>query len=72
MTSDAYKTYSQSDKEKMADTMGLNNMYFFAGTAPPKSAGMALWDSAPNSFLKDYVLSTSNPSKNSNDYYVSP
>ncbi|MBC2276205.1 metallophosphoesterase [Listeria welshimeri] len=72
MTSDAYKTYSQSDKEKMADTMGLNNMYFFAGTAPPKSAGMALWDSAPNSFLKDYVLSTSNPPKNSNDYYVSP
>lgn len=71
MTSDAYKTYSQSDKEKMADTMGLNNMYFFAGTAPPKSAGMALWDSAPNSFLKDYVLSTSNPPKNSNDYYVS-
>ncbi|MBC1611075.1 metallophosphoesterase [Listeria welshimeri] len=72
MTSDAYKTYSQSDKEKMADTMGLNNMYFFAGTAPPKSAGMVLWDSAPNSFLKDYVLSTSNPPKNSNDYYVSP
>lgn len=72
MTSDAYKTYSQSDKEKMADTMGLNNMYFFAGTAPPKSAGMALWDSAPNSFLKDYVLNTSNPPKNSNDYYVSP
>ncbi|MBC1250812.1 metallophosphoesterase [Listeria welshimeri] len=72
MTSGAYKTYSQSDKEKMADTMGLNNMYFFAGTAPPKSAGMALWDSAPNSFLKDYVLSTSNPPKNSNDYYVSP
>ncbi|MBC2301383.1 metallophosphoesterase [Listeria welshimeri] len=72
MTSDAYKTYTQSDKEKMADTMGLNNMYFFAGTAPPKSAGMALWDSAPNSFLKDYVLSTSNPPKNSNDYYVSP
>lgn len=72
MTSDAYKTYSLSDKEKMADTMGLNNMYFFAGTAPPKSAGMALWDSAPNSFLKDYVLSTSNPPKNSNDYYVSP
>ncbi|MBC1687655.1 metallophosphoesterase [Listeria welshimeri] len=72
MTSDAYKTYSQSDKEKMADTMGLNNMYFFVGTAPPKSAGMALWDSAPNSFLKDYVLSTSNPPKNSNDYYVSP
>ncbi|MBC1464361.1 metallophosphoesterase [Listeria welshimeri] len=72
MTSDAYKTYSQSDKEKMADTMGLNNMYFFDGTAPPKSAGMALWDSAPNSFLKDYVLSTSNPPKNSNDYYVSP
>ncbi|MBC1713652.1 metallophosphoesterase [Listeria welshimeri] len=72
MTSDAYKTYSQSDQEKMADTMGLNNMYFFAGTAPPKSAGMALWDSAPNSFLKDYVLSTSNPPKNSNDYYVSP
>ncbi|MBF2687312.1 metallophosphoesterase [Listeria welshimeri] len=72
MTSDAYKTYSQSDKEKMADTMGLNNMYFFAGTAPPKSAGMALWDSASNSFLKDYVLSTSNPPKNSNDYYVSP
>lgn len=72
MTNDAYKTYSQSDKEKMADTMGLNNMYFFAGTAPPKSAGMALWDSAPNSFLKDYVLSTSNPPKNSNDYYVSP
>lgn len=72
MTSDAYKTYSQSDKEKMADTMGLNYMYFFAGTAPPKSAGMALWDSAPNSFLKDYVLSTSNPPKNSNDYYVSP
>lgn len=72
MTSDAYKTYSQSDKEKMADTMGLNNMYFFAGTAPPKSAGMALWDSAPDSFLKDYVLSTSNPPKNSNDYYVSP
>ncbi|MBC1770945.1 metallophosphoesterase [Listeria welshimeri] len=72
MTSDAYKNYSQSDKEKMADTMGLNNMYFFAGTAPPKSAGMALWDSAPNSFLKDYVLSTSNPPKNSNDYYVSP
>lgn len=72
MTSDVYKTYSQSDKEKMADTMGLNNMYFFAGTAPPKSAGMALWDSAPNSFLKDYVLNTSNPPKNSNDYYVSP
>ncbi len=36
----------------MADTMGLNNMYFFAGTAPPKSDGMALWDSAPNSFFE--------------------
>lgn len=72
MTSESFKSYSQSDKEKMADTMGLNNMYFFAGTAPPKSAGMALWDDAPNSFLKDYVLSTSNPPKTSNDYYVSP
>lgn len=72
MTNESYDKYSQADKEKMADTMGLNNMYFFAGTAPPKSAGMELWDSAPNSFLKDYVLSSSNPPKKSNDYYVSP
>ncbi|MBC6148909.1 metallophosphoesterase [Listeria innocua] len=72
MTSESYKNYSQTDKEKMADTMALNNMAFFAGIAPPKSAGMDLWDSAPNSFLKDYVLSSSVPPKQSNDYYVSP
>ncbi|WP_088810697.1 MULTISPECIES: metallophosphoesterase [unclassified Listeria] len=69
-TSDDFDSYSEQEKEAMADTMALNNLSYFAGVAPPKSDGLKLWQSAPNSFLKKYVISTSGAPKRSNDEWT--
>lgn len=69
-TSDDFEDYSDLEKEKMANTMALNNLSYFAGVAPPQSSGLALWQKAPTSFLKTYVLSTSGKPPHSNDEWT--
>ncbi|WP_239253513.1 metallophosphoesterase [Listeria ilorinensis] len=70
-TNNTLKNYSEEDKQKMADTMAIDNMSFFAGDAPPDTAGDTLWQEAPDSFLRDYIVSTQLPLKQDNNYWTS-
>ncbi|AIQ48423.1 hypothetical protein R70723_22770 [Paenibacillus sp. FSL R7-0273] len=72
----SYKSYTEEELAAMADVVGRLNEIYFAGTADQDiaavtgSEGFRLWQTAPYSGLKSYVLRMSELEPKDNNHFV--